>query len=263
MGTEGFEPSQQSTCFTGRPDSPTSAHPLGVTGGGRARSLPVHGRALWPVSYSHHRRAYPRRASNPRPPVCRTGAPPVELHGHVCRGADGPRTRNVSRVKAGRLCPLRPPRLASGWRDSNARPLGSGPSALTKLSHNPPYACNDHGYESSDPAGRPVLVTGGYATHVPGAGVEPATHRVWAGGLCLWATQAMTVATPSTFQNSGPDEARKRSTWRFRTLPRAIWHFCQPETRRQSLRPALARFAMAAVPMSLPRRQSVLFGAHP
>ena len=83
MGTEGFEPSQQGTCFTGRPDSPTSAHPLGVTGGGRARYLPVHGRALWPVSYSHHRRAYPRRASNPRPPVCRTGAPPVELHGHV------------------------------------------------------------------------------------------------------------------------------------------------------------------------------------
>ena len=163
MGTEGFEPSQQGTCFTGRPDSPTSAHPLGVTGGGRARYLPVHGRALWPVSYSHHRRAYPRRASNPRPPVCRTGAPPVELHGHVfgaraCRapifrGADGPRTRNVSRVKAGRLCPLRPPRLASGWRDSNARPLGSGPSALTKLSHNP-------------------------LTYVPGRGVEPRENLV-------------------------------------------------------------------------------------
>jgi hypothetical protein len=163
VGTEGFEPSQQSTCFTDRPDSPASAHPLGVTGGGRARSLPVHGRALWPVSYSHHRRAYPRRASNPRPPVCRTGAPPVELHGHVfgaraCRapifrGADGPRTRNVSRVKAGRLCPLRPPRLASGWRDSNARPLGSGPSALTKLSHNP-------------------------LTYVPGRGVEPRENLV-------------------------------------------------------------------------------------
>jgi hypothetical protein len=92
-------------------------------------------------------RAYPRRASNPRPPVCRTGAPPVELHGHVFRGADGPRTRNVSRVKAGRLCPLLPPRLASGWRDSNARPLGSGPSALTKLSHNPLMCVPGRGVE--------------------------------------------------------------------------------------------------------------------
>ena len=56
---------------------------VGVTGGCRARFLPVHSRALSPLSYSHHE--YPRRESNPRPAGRKPAALPVELHGQ-----DGP-----------------------------------------------------------------------------------------------------------------------------------------------------------------------------
>jgi hypothetical protein len=63
----------------------------------------------------------PRRVSNPRPPACRAGALPVELH--------GPSTAEWSRTTCLSPC-------------------------------------------------------------VPGAGVEPATHRSWAGGLSRWATRA-------------------------------------------------------------------------
>jgi hypothetical protein len=118
------------------------------------------------------------------------------------RGADGPRTRNVSRLKAGRLCPLRPPRLASGWRDSNARSLGSGPSALTKLSHNP-LMC------------------------VPGRGVEP--RKTWS-----WARRLFQFGHPGGVDNLGIEPSGRclqDSTAHLCVAPRA-----NGRTRTDSLR---------------------------
>jgi hypothetical protein len=71
--------------------------------------------------------AYPRRASNPRPAVCRTAALPVELLGHVSR-ACGARTRFAD-LKDQRPTHSRT-RGACSDQVSNLAPPGRQPGAL-------------------------------------------------------------------------------------------------------------------------------------
>jgi hypothetical protein len=53
-GRRDSNPLSVSTCFTGRPDSPTSARPLGVTDRVRTGNLRDHNPALYHLSYNHH-----------------------------------------------------------------------------------------------------------------------------------------------------------------------------------------------------------------
>ena len=80
---EGIEPPQrEGTRVTAGPGSPTPALTRGVIAGSRTRVFQGHNLACTPVHHDHHAvLACPRRVSNPRPPVCKTGALPVELHG--------------------------------------------------------------------------------------------------------------------------------------------------------------------------------------
>jgi hypothetical protein len=81
------------------------------------------------VFFLHVACAYPRRVSNPRPPVCETGALPVELHGpgrRCARGGDRTRGRRLIRAPPtptgprGHRCRCAPlPR-----EDSNLQPAG-------------------------------------------------------------------------------------------------------------------------------------------
>jgi hypothetical protein len=91
VGAGGVEPPQQGTCFTGRPDSPTSARSLGVAARTRTGTTRVTTWHALPVHHSHHGSCVPAAGLEPAPDrLIRTVPSPVGRRG---RGSDaGTRT---------------------------------------------------------------------------------------------------------------------------------------------------------------------------
>jgi hypothetical protein len=231
-GRRDSNPLRQSTCFTGRPDSPASALPLGVVRRTRARARTWDVRCVGPVlfllSYTGVRsadgtrtRTFPgeSRATLPvRPPRRGGGRGRTATGLHPNRFRDGGRRR----LSAGSSRST-----ASGWPDSNRRPLGPKPSALTRLRHNPfAFPAGFEPATSTFVASRAVLLRHG--NKVSPGGVEPPafalsgrrsnrlsygeTKRRVQGSNLRRARPCRRLSKPQPYHSANPPRRRRRGS---------------------------------------------------